>query len=120
MAKQVTTTIKRPKGTIIVNLQGRNVECVSISVLARLCGVKTDTLRRYERAGVLPQANLRIPSKGTALMPSKGNRLYTKELAIKVATAFEKSKQGVAMTEEAKQIIKNAFVEERLKYLTKK
>lgn len=94
---------------------GNLIECVTIRELAKMCGNRrSSTLRKYEERKILPPANLR--STKTSRLSNSGHRLYTKTLAVKVAEIFNNPayfKNGVSVPDEAKQLLRDAFAEER-------
>lgn len=103
---------------MILEIQGKNVPCVTITMLAKMCNRKAATLRRMEQLKVLPKANFRtpdIPLSGGELR--LGFRVYTQELAVKVAEVVKgEITQGVSVAESTKQKLYDLFKEERNKY----
>lgn len=93
------------------------VDVVTIKELAKLCGRSLPTIRRHIERGNLPDANIRTPD---IVRPDQrtilGARLYTVELAKKVAAVFQEIQQGVEISEDQKRRINEAFNDERLKY----
>jgi len=65
------------------SIDGQEVFLLSITSLAKMVGVKTQTLRKWEAKKLLPKAGLLIPTK-SPLSTAQGEiykRLYTEEQA---------------------------------------
>jgi len=70
---------------ITVNISGKIHKCYTRKEMAELCGKSKSAMRKLEDSGVLPKANIKIPS-GSHL---GGNiRLYTPELVEKIIHIF--------------------------------
>ena len=86
---------------VVVN--GKPLAVLTIGEFAQALGRATDTLRKYEKRGILPKANLKL----------KGNRCYSDALVKKVSLVFADVKAGIEITAEQKRQIAIAFQEER-------
>jgi DNA-binding transcriptional MerR regulator len=97
---------------MLVKIKDKLVKVLTVGELAAILGRKTDTLRKYEIRGILPQANFRT----TKLHGKAGKRLYSQELAKKLAPIFKDVGQGVKFTDEQVRLIAVAFQEEKEQY----
>jgi len=96
-----------------VKINGKVFDVVTIQEFASECGRETNTIRRYEQRGILPQANLRTQTKFINDKAYAGKRLYTKTLVTKIANIFLSVTQGTPITGEQKRLIAVAFQEEK-------
>jgi len=98
-------------------INGKEVELVTISKLAKMCGRKAATIRKWEFTGILPEANLRSPDVPLAGGETrKGFRLYTLDLAVRLSTIVKNDIfQGIEIPQSTLVKIKNLFAEERTK-----
>lgn len=94
-----------------VRINGRVYDCVTVSSLAAMCNFTPSTIRKMEQRGVLPKANIHVDSDTP--IPGK-KRLYTKELAEKVAKIFAEEDLKPPQKRDPKTLIalKRAFQEE--------
>lgn len=93
-------------------LDGRIVEVVTISGLAELSERSQKTIRKMMERGILPEANIRTPETPK----QEGSRLYTYNMAIDVAKIIKNFAQGVKVTENQKQAIRDLFMHEKIEY----
>ena len=98
------------------NIGGHEVKCVGIAKLAKMCGRASSSLRKLEQRGILPPANFRGAETIIGEDVKPGNRIYTLELAEKLAEIFEKEiSQGIAIDDDTKSKLIQLFAEERTK-----
>jgi len=95
-------------------INGKIFEMVTISELAKALGRSTETIRKFEKRGILPRSNYRLPStvreNGVRI---EGVRLYTKQLADTLVDIFKGITQGRQITDEQKNLIREAFINEK-------
>lgn len=78
--KPMTEFVKFPDGT------GGMVEMLTISQLAEVVGLKTPTLRKWERENVIPASLYRTPG---------GHRRYTRDQAIVIRDTYSEFRQKI-------------------------
>ena len=92
-------------------INGVEYTLVTVTELASMLGIKTNTIRVYEKRGIIPPPNIRGSEK---VGPTEtGIRLYTKELAEKLVPLLGEEVRGKNYTEEDKKAIRHEFATER-------
>lgn len=91
-------------------IHGKEVELYSIGELAEMLDRERQTIRKWERAGIIPAATFRTKS---------GRRLYTKEQVEAIVKAVEEFdvRQGVAIPQEFVQRVHEEFKKAEKKYV---
>lgn len=93
----------------ILKVNGILVEFQTLSELAKACGKSVGTFRKYEKSGIIPPANFRLPVEGF----TEGHRIYSTWLVNKVsAIVKEQVVNGVKISFETKVAIQKLFKEE--------
>lgn len=91
------------KCKVTLSINGKIEEVVSVTGLSRIVGKSTDTLRRYEREGIFPQAPIYI----------KGCRYYPVTFAKKLSELVSEIPNGKKLGEELQDQITTLFAKEK-------
>lgn len=80
------------------------VQVYTITQVARLLGKSSATIRKWEQNGWFPIANVRL---------QRNVRAYTTDMVIKLLPELRKIKNGIAIPQDVKIFVTQAFKEER-------
>jgi hypothetical protein len=102
---------------ITKKLNGKEVNLLTISELAKLGSKSTTTLKKWEEKGWLPEANWRnkkieLPGGGFI----KGERLYTEKYARLIAAEIKTVQKGIKIPHDTVVKIASLFKQERTEY----
>ena len=100
-------------------VNGRKVWLLTINELSKLVGLKTKTIRKYEKNGTFPRPAITDKMR-SPLAGSCERRLYTEGQARAILAWVEKvnPRKGVALKEVHKQMLHEAFDEATREFYT--
>jgi len=91
------------KCSVTLLIKGKPMEVVSTTGFARILEKSTDTIRRYEREGIFPQAPIYL----------RGCRYYPVKFAKELKPIVDKIPMGKKMDLEVQNQILNLFLKEK-------
>lgn len=100
-------------------VNGRKVWLLTINELSKLIGLKTKTIRKYEKNGTFPKPTI-TDKMHTPLAGACARRLYTEGQARAILAWVEKvnPRKGVPMKEAHKRLLHDAFDEATKEFFT--
>lgn len=94
--------------------KGKMYEFCTINEIAKGSGRSLSQIRKMIERGIMPESNLRLPPVNTVNGQIAGARIYTKELALNVIEVIKTFRQGIPVTNEQKDKINKAFMDEKV------